>query len=137
MWYVYDNGGISLEADYPYVAISQMCTADWNGPVSVSAVHPVQSYSESQLVAAIAQNGPVAVTVDAESTAFRMYKSGVINSSECGTKLDHAITAVGYGTDEASGLDYYYVRNSWGAGWGDQGYLKIARNGDGYGICGI
>jgi len=60
----------------------------------------------------------------------------VITSKDCGSALDHAITAVGYGTDE-SGQDYYLVRNSWGKGWGDEGYAKIGRNGDGYGICGI
>ena len=135
MWYVFDNGGISLEKDYPYMAIDQSCIADYNGPVSVSTVHSVKSYDEGQLMAALAQ-GPVSVTVDADSTQFRNYKSGVITSSDCGTKLDHAITAVGYGTDE-DGNDYYMVRNSWGKAWGDNGYLKIGRNGDGYGICGI
>jgi len=134
MWYVFDNGGISLEKDYPYVALDEMCTSDFGGPVTVSTVNTVKSYSESQLLAAIAQ-GPVSVTVDADSTYFRNYSSGVITSADCGTKLDHAITAVGYGTE--NGNDYYLVRNSWGTGWGDKGYLKIGRNGDGYGICGI
>lgn len=134
MWYVFDNGGISLEKDYPYTAMTDMCTADYNGPVTVSTVNTVKAYSESQLLAAIAQ-GPVSVTVDADSSQFRNYSSGVITSTECGTKLDHAITAVGYGTE--NGNNYYLVRNSWGTGWGDKGYLKIGRNGDGYGICGI
>jgi C1A family cysteine protease len=64
-----------------------------------------------------------------------MYTSGVLNSPDCGTSLDHAITAIGYGTDPTAG-DYYIVRNSWGAGWGDQGYINIAAV-DGVGICGI
>ena len=81
--------------------------------------------------------GPTSVTVDASSSVWYYYTSGVISSTDCGTKLDHAVTAVGYGTDAETGLDYYLVRNSWGAGWGDQGYVKIARVGDGYGICGI
>ena len=135
MWYVYDNGGISLEEDYPYLAYTDLCSAEYNGPVSVSTVNPVKSYSESQLLAAIAL-GPTSVTVDADSTYFRNYSSGVITSTECGSKLDHAIAAVGYGTD-SDGNDYYLVRNSWGSSWGDKGYLKIGRNGDGYGICGI
>ena len=135
MWYVYDNGGISLEKDYPYTAGTDTCFADWDGPVSVSTVHSVKSYDEEQLLAALNQ-GPVSVTVDADSAYFRSYESGVITATDCGTKLDHAITAVGYGTDE-NGTDYYMVRNSWGKAWGDNGYLKIGRNGDGYGICGI
>lgn len=135
MWYVFDNGGISLEADYPYKAVDQECIADYNGPVSVTTVHSVPAKSEEQLVAAIAQ-GPVSVTVDADSTAFRNYSSGVVTGTDCGTKLDHAITAVGYGTED--GNDYYLVRNSWGSQWGDKGYIKIGRSGeDDWGVCGI
>lgn len=136
MWYVYDNGGISLEADYPYKAITDTCFADYNGPVSVKTVNSVPAKSEQQLLAAIAQ-GPVSVTVDADSTAFRNYSTGVITAADdCGTKLDHAIAAVGYGTED--GNDYYLVRNSWGSAWGDKGYIKIGRSGeDDWGICGI
>lgn len=54
MWYVFDNGGISLEKDYPYKAIANSCISDFGGPVTVSTVHSVKSGSEDQLVAAIA-----------------------------------------------------------------------------------
>jgi len=63
-----------------------------------------------------------------------MYTSGVMDSTACGTNLDHAVAAVGYGTE--GGKDYYIVRNSWGASWGDQGYIKIAAV-EGKCICGI
>ena len=63
-----------------------------------------------------------------------MYTGGVLDSTACGTKLDHAVAAVGYGTE--GGLDYYIVRNSWGATWGEEGYIKIAAV-EGEGICGI
>lgn len=59
----------------------------------------------------------------------------MITSSDCGDKIDLAVTAVGYGTED--GNDYYLVRNSWGKAWGDNGYLKIGRLADGSGICGI
>ena len=135
MYYVQDNGGISLLADYPYIAQSQTCFADFNGPVSVNAVNHVVAKSEAQLLAALAL-GPVSVTVDADSTAFRNYSSGVVTGTDCGTSLDHAIVAVGYGTED--GEDYYLVRNSWGTGYGDKGYIKIGRGGeDSWGVCGI
>lgn len=135
MYYIMDNGGVSLNSVYPYKAISEICFAAYNGPVNVKKVHPIKSYNESALMTAIAQ-GPTSVTVDSSDTVLHHYTSGVI-SEGCGTKLDHAVVAVGYGHDKATDLDYYLVRNSWGPEWGDQGYFKVARTGDGYGTCGI
>lgn len=84
--------------------------------------------------AAIAKQ-PVAVTVDAGAYPFMHYIWGIINDSTCGKNLDHAVTAVGYGVED--GQEYYIVKNSWGADWGEEGYVRIASNGDGAGMCGI
>jgi hypothetical protein len=40
---------------------------------------------------------PVAVAVRSASTPFRYYKSGILNSTQCGDILDHAVIAIGYG----------------------------------------
>jgi C1A family cysteine protease len=48
--------------------------------------------------------------------------------------VNHAVAAVGYGVEK--GQSYYIVRNSWGAYWGELGYIKIAAK-PGFGICGI
>jgi cathepsin L len=126
--------GQELTSDYPYTARDGTCqfTAA-KGKVDVKSIASVTPKSVAQLKAAIAK-GPVSVTVEADRTVFQSYRSGILNSTACGTSLDHAITAVGYGTE--NGVDYYIVRNSWGAGWGDQGYIKIAAV-EGVGICGI
>jgi len=47
--------------------------------------------------------------------------------------LDHGILIVGYDTNQK----FWIVKNSWGATWGEQGYLRIGQNGNGFGICGI
>jgi len=49
--------------------------------------------------------------------------------------LDHAVTAVGYGT--SGGQQYLLVRNSWGTRWGERGYFRAALDRDGPGVCGI
>ena len=79
--------------------------------------------------------GPTSVTIEADKAVFQRYTSGILNSAECGTQLDHAVTAVGYGVEGKQG--YYIVRNSWGASWGDAGYIRIATKTVGKGICGI
>jgi len=123
-----------LENDYKYTARDGSCKASsYKGQVDVKTYATVKAGSVEALKAAIAQ-APVAVTVEADRTVFQSYRSGVLDSTACGTSLDHAITAVGYGTE--NGKEYYLVRNSWGASWGDKGYIKIAAV-EGKGICGI
>ena len=126
--------GQELETAYPYTARDGTCKyAAASGKVNVKTVASVTPRSVPQLKAAIAA-GPTSVTVEADTSVFQQYKSGILNSSACGTNLDHAITAVGYGTSGTT--DYYIVRNSWGASWGNAGYINIAAV-PGVGICGI
>jgi len=124
------------EATYPYVARDDPCSHSV-GVVNVLSYQNVQPKSSDQLMAAIATN-PVAVAVQADQSVFTHYKRGVLNSLRCGTKPNHAVTAVGYGR---KGLQQYYiVRNSWGADWGEDGYVRIAAGGltaRTKGICGI
>ena len=54
----------------------------------------------------------------------------------CGTRRNHAVTAVGYGS--TIGLDWILVKNSWGPNWGENGYIKMKRStGIPQGLCGI
>jgi cathepsin L len=81
------------------------------------------------LTKAIALVGPISVTIDASLPSFKSYSSGVYFMDSCGAAgFNHGVTVVGYGTDEETGLDYYLVKNSWGSSWGENGYIRMARN---------
>jgi len=123
---------LALESDYKYTARDGSCRASsYSGKVGmVGSENNVKAGSSSSLMAAIAK-GPVSVTVEADRSVFQRYTGGVLNSAQRGTQLDHAITAVGYNADA------YIVRNSWGSSWGDRGYIQIAMQSSGKGICGI
>ncbi|KAJ0638923.1 putative zingipain [Helianthus annuus] len=79
---------------------------------------------EQSLLNAVA-NQPVSFSIDAGSRDFQFYSGGIF-TSKCGTYLDHYVVVVGYGTE--AGKNYWLVRNSWGADWGEQGYVRIERN---------
>jgi len=64
-----------------------------------------------------------------------LYSSGVFKPSQCGTTLDHAVAVTGYNFDAST--PYYIVRNSWGDGWGNAGYIWMEAVDDWDGTCGI
>lgn len=122
--------GVTLNTNegYPYTSgnngQSGSCNKDLEsgGTVQVTDFTMVPSNEPFQLKKALAQ-GPVTVAVNASSSVFQQYRSGVITSDSCGTGLNHAVTAVGYGKE--NGQKYFLVRNSWSTYWGDKGYVKI------------
>ena len=124
---------MNTEADYPYTGFDDSCWSKTTGPVKVNTFTMVPTNSSDQLKAAIAKQ-PVAVTIDAGRYPFQHYFSGIITDPDCGTSLDHAVLAVGYGSE--NGQEYYLVKNSWGSDWGENGYVRIGIA-DGKGICGI
>jgi len=124
---------MDTEAEYPYTGWDDSCWSKLDGPVKVASYTTVPTNSSAQLKAAIAKQ-PVAVTIDAGQYTFQHYFGGIITDTACGTSLDHAVLAVGYGVD--NGVEYYLVKNSWGANWGEDGYVRIGIA-DGKGICGI
>jgi len=128
--YIIDNKGIDTEASYPYKAAKESCRyTTANIGATLKTYKDVASGSEAALQAAVQSVGPISVAIDASNKSFQLYKSGVYYEPACSTsRLDHGVLAIGYGTDDVSGKDYWIVKNSWGVKWGMEGFLLMSRN---------
>jgi len=128
--YIEDAAGIDTEASYPYEAKDDTCKFNKaNVGATLKGWVDVPTGNETALQSASATVGPISVAIDASSIWFQLYYGGVYDHSDCGNtndKLDHGVTVVGYGTD--AGADFWLVKNSWGASWGETGYIRMVRN---------
>jgi C1A family cysteine protease len=126
---------ITSESTYPYTSgnfgITGTCKYVSGTGTIYDQTQTDVAGNTTAMQTAVAQQ-PQSVAIEADTTLFQSYTSGVITSSACGTNIDHAVAAVGYNT---SG-NYWIVRNSWGATWGNSGYVWIGMA-SGAGICGI
>jgi len=130
------ENAICQEASYKYkgkrgTCMASSCTVGIPKG-GVTGFKDVQK-TEQALMEAVAQQ-PVSIAIEADKPTFQLYKGGVLKAP-CGAKLDHGVLAVGYGTD--NGMDYWKVKNSWGATWGEQGYIRLLRGKGATGECGI
>ncbi|XP_002049704.3 uncharacterized protein [Drosophila virilis] len=124
--------GIDTEASYPYRGPAGRCRFK-KKLVGAKIRRHLQSPLGNEL--ALAHNvaaGPVAAVISRD--ALRFYKSGVYHNTSCSKAPDYAVLIVGYGHCENYG-DYWLLKTSLGATWGEQGYLRLARNR--HNICGI
>jgi len=138
-WNYLKSNSFMKKSDYPYTGVDGDCQYDESKGVmhtgGNSARHPYESICQDvDSIRAAIETKPNSVAIKADSLVFQTYKSGVITSEKCGTQIDHAVTAVGFGTED--GQDYFLVQNSWGTSWGDKGLVKIAAT-EGAGTCGI
>jgi cathepsin L len=131
-WIERSSGGLCTESEYGYTSgvagirgecLMSTCTPN---PDSVPKGYVDVPPNEAALMAAVAEHGPVSVAIEADQSAFQFYHSGVLTGT-CGTHLDHGVLLAGYGVDATTGLKFWKVKNSWGSGWGEAGYIRILR----------
>lgn len=120
----------SEEKDYPYEAKDLKCRT--RGKPTALSTAKLTSYvnlekGDDHLIHALL-SGAVAVAFKVES-GFNYYKTGIYKDPSCPQRSpSHAVLATGYAPN------YIWVKNSWGVGWGDKGFIKFARIGN---MCGI
>jgi C1A family cysteine protease len=134
--YLQSAGGQCSEQQYPYTSQggdSGQCQMQGQScPDGSAPMAPAPGGStpttpgDDGLQAALAGS---CVSVGVDASQWNSYTGGVL--TDCGTQLDHAVVATGFASDQGG---YYIVRNSWGAGWGENGFIFIAGSGD---VCGI
>jgi C1A family cysteine protease len=118
--FVVSEGGLDTEVSYPYTARDGPCKFK---PADVAAKIKGEANgyggSEAQMAANLAATAPFSIIVDASRWQF--YTGGILKSTQCGHSLDHAVIAAGYSITDK----YWNVRNSWGASWGEHGYIRL------------
>lgn len=138
------DNGIMTEEDYPYSGYKDNCHIEIDKCINMKitgykklggAGSVFSCVDEEEMKEFLYNIGPVSIALNANPLST--YSSGIIDlsSSACSPSgINHSALLVGYGSDSATGLDYWIVKNSWGKAWGEAGYFRIRR---GNGTCGI
>ncbi|XP_010271520.1 PREDICTED: cysteine protease RD19A-like [Nelumbo nucifera] len=136
--YTLKAGGLMREEDYPYTGTDRgTCKFDKTKIAASVANFSVVSLDEDQIAANLVKNGPLAVGINA--VFMQTYIGGVSCPYICSKRLDHGVLLVGYGSEGYAPIrlkdkPYWIIKNSWGEGWGENGYYKICR---GRNVCGV
>ncbi len=125
---MFQTYGCVYAADLGYTAANGTCGSSYTYHEKITSHAQVNGSNptDAQIKQAIYNYGPVWAGIDAGNN-FQNYSSGVFSSSD-GTSIDHAIVLCGW--DDAQGC--WFLRNSWGSSWGENGYMRIA-----YGTSGV
>jgi C1A family cysteine protease len=121
MAYVARQGGQDTEASYPYTARNGQCRFNAGGVGAKISGYKAVPRDEHQIQEALASTAPFSICVDANN--WSGYRSGVMRSTQCGRSIDHCVQLVGYNAQ--ANPPYWMVRNSWGTGWGQSGYIWL------------
>jgi C1A family cysteine protease len=117
--------GLCTEAAYPYTAKDGTCKRTSCAQSADSQIRTWNHVAQGDAgLGAGVDLQPISIGIDADY--WGSYTGGVFCGS-CGTARDHAMLVVGYGTD-TTGVPYWKVKNSWGTGWGEGGYIRLCRS---------
>lgn len=137
-WIIYNSTGcLPLEASYPYFARQMQCdtTKFINSTrINLKAWDYVDFCNETDLMVKCAEYGPVLSVMKANLWSFIYYTGGIFYEEGCSQfDYDHGVVVVGYGNENDQ--LFWIVKNSMGKEWGEEGYIRLARNKGN--MCGI
>ncbi|XP_043551027.1 procathepsin L-like [Chiloscyllium plagiosum] len=124
---VIDFQGINSEETYPYTGKdTDYCRFQ---PDKIAA--KITDYKwvwggEAALEQALREIGPMSVVINASLKSFQHYKGGVYYDENCNGYVTDEVLVVGFGTKDE--MNYWLVKKSWGTDWGEDGYIKIAKD---------
>lgn len=131
--YIKQRGWIATEKSYSYRGFAENCRDSdvARANVKIDKYYELLPSGDEQNMAREVARGPVVAFIN--KVAIDKYTSGILSDVECGNSTDYAVLVVGYGRTE--GQDYWLLKTSRGVRFGEQGYMKLARNQNG--LCGI
>jgi cathepsin X len=74
--------------------------------------------------AEIYARGPIGCGIDATQKLLN-YTGGIYSERKFLPRINHEISVVGWGLDQATNTEYWIGRNSWGSAWGENGFFRI------------
>lgn len=113
--------GTATERRYPYTANNKVCKTTTPTPLHWGTWGYVNGGNPSvnQIKRDLCKYGALSTTVRA-TPLFKAYTNGVFNENNTG-KINHAVVIVGWDDVKRAWL----IKNSWGTGWGENGYMWI------------
>lgn len=115
------GAGAVYTADFPYQASDVACNSPHQHHEKLAS-YATTGTTVDEIKNSILNNGPLWTVVCSSGYGFYYYTGGILGSTDC-TYPDHAVVIVGW--DDDGGNGHWIVRNSWGAGWGEKGYMRI------------
>ncbi|XP_069621886.1 cathepsin J-like isoform X1 [Ranitomeya imitator] len=121
--------GLMKSQDYEYEGKQNDCQYNEDKAITLNVTKYYNLPDEESIVSSVALEGPVAVGFAVDHD-FNMYSHGIFDG-ECAEDANHAIIAMGYGSEkneDGEEQPYWIIKNSWGEEWGEKGFAKVQRS---------